>query len=123
MSKGNHPPAPGGFVQPNVSAIENALRDITFPISKRDMMDQINEEDTIVLGGRNIDLRTLVRDLNDDYFDSEDEFREALETSFGESANEAEAIIIPAPPSGFPEEMPMHAPGASDQPAIPPDNA
>lgn len=118
-----HPPAPGPLVEPNVNAIENALRDITFPISKRDMLDQIEEGDTIVLGGRNVELRTLVRDLNDDFFESEDEFREELQDKLAHEADSAESLDLPAPPAGFPEEMPLDAPGASDQPALPPDNA
>jgi hypothetical protein len=120
MPEGHHPPAPGSIVQPNVSAIENALRDITFPISKKDMIDQIADEDTIVLAGRNVELRQLVRDLPDDFFESEDEFREHLESAMLEGA---EAITVPSPPTGFPEEMPLQAPGASDQPALPEDNA
>lgn len=121
-----HPPPPGPVVQPNVTAIENALRNITFPISKREMLDEIGEEETIILGGRNVELRTLVRDLNDDFFDTEDEFRTALEVTYGEriaSGERVEAIDLPMPPTGFPEEMPRGAPGASDQPALPDDNA
>jgi hypothetical protein len=118
-----HPPAPGPIVQPNLAAIESAVRDVTFPISKRDLLDQIGEGETVVIGGRNVDLRTLVRDLPDDFFESEDEFRSELEEQLGERGDGAEAITLPAPPSGFPEEMPLDAPGASDQPAIPPDNA
>jgi hypothetical protein len=118
-----HPPRPGRFVQPNVSAIENALRDITFPISKRDMLDQIGDEDTVIVGNRNVDLHTLVRDLNDDFFATEDEFRIALEDTYGERVDGAEVLIPPMPPTGFAEEMPLGAPGASDQPALPEDNA
>jgi hypothetical protein len=118
-----HPPRPAGFVRPNVGAIEEALRDFTFPISKREMMEQLTEEDTVILEGRNVDLRTLVRDLNDDYFESADEFHEALETTYGERAQDAEAIVLPMPPTGFPEDMPPGAAGRSDQPALPEDNA
>jgi hypothetical protein len=86
-------------------------------------MAELTDEDTVIVGGRNVDLRTLVRDLNDDYFESADEFHEALETTYGERADGAEAMVVPMPPSGFPEEMPEGAPGRSDQPALPEDNA
>lgn len=110
-------------MQPNLVAIEDALRDVTFPIGKRELMDQLDDERTVIVGGRNVDLRTLVRDLPDDYFESEEEFRGLLEDAYGMSGDGAETIIVPAPPTGFPEEMPLQAPGASDQPAIPEDNA
>jgi len=118
-----HPPAPGPMVEPNVNAIENALRDITFPISKRDMLDQIGEEETVVLAGRNVELREIVRDLHDDFFESEDEFRTELQDALAGQADSAETITMPTPPGSFPEEMPLDAPGASDQPALPEDNA
>jgi hypothetical protein len=117
------PPAPSSLVQPNLTAIEDALRDITFPISKRDMLDQIDDEETVVLGGRNADLRTLVRDLNDDYFETEDEFRGALEAAYGDRGDGAEAILLPTPPTGFPADLPLTEPGAIDQPGLPEDNA
>ena len=118
-----HPPVPGPVVQPNLTAIEDMMRDITFPISRRDLIEQISEEDTVILQGRNVELRSLVRQLHDDFFETEDEFRSELETALGERADGAEAIMLPFPPTGFPESMPRGAPGASDQPAIPDDNA
>jgi hypothetical protein len=118
------PPRPGPFVRPNISVIMEALRDVTFPISKRDIMDGLSEEDTIVMGGRNVELRLLVRDLNDDHFESADEFREALELTYGDRTEpRVEAMILPMPPTGFPEDMPMGAPGREDQPGLPEDNA
>lgn len=120
----SHPPAPGGFVTPNLSAIEEAIRPVTFPISKRDLLDQLADEDTVVLNGRNLDLRTLVKDLHDDFFDNEDEFRSALESEYGALAGrDAEVLIVDAPPTGFPEDVGLHTPGAEDQPALPRDNA
>lgn len=116
------PPAPGPFVQPNLAAIEEAVRDVTFPISKRELMERIPEDETVVMEGRNVDLRTLVRDLNDDFFESEDEFRARLEDAYGDRADGAEAQILPFPPTGFPESMPLKQPGATDQPALPDDN-
>ena len=117
------PPAPGPFVQPNLTAIEEAVRDVTFPISKRELMERIDEDETIVIEGRNVELRTLVRDLRDDFFESEDEFRTRLEEAYGDRADGAEAQVLPFPPTGFPEAMPLGEAGASDQPALPDDNA
>lgn len=116
------PPNPGGFVRPNVTIIEEALRDVTFPISKRELMDRISDGRTVVLNGRNVDLRTLVRDLNDDFFESDQEFREVLEIAYAD-IDRLEADDLPMPPTGFPETMRRGAPGRSDQPSIPEDNA
>lgn len=118
-----HPPAPGPFVRPNLGAIEEALRPITFPISKRDILDQLSDEESVVLDGRNRDLRTLVKDLHDDYFESEDEFRTALENEYGVLGGQAEAIVLDAPPTGFPEDVRWREEGGADQPALPDDNA
>lgn len=119
----SHPPPPGDIVQPDLNAIEEALRDVTFPISKRDLLEQIGEDETIVLGGRNVDLRDLVRDLNDDFFDSEDEFRTVLENALGARGDGAEALVLPAPPTGLPGSREPGARGALDQPALPDDDA
>lgn len=119
-----HPPAPGPVVTPNLAAIEEALRPVTFPISKRDLLDQLSDEDSVVLNGRNVDLRTLVKDLHDDFFETEDEFRSALESEYGALAQgHAEAIVLDAPPSGFPEDVRWREEGGADQPALPNDNA
>lgn len=117
-----HPPAPGGFVAPNVNLIEEAVRDVTFPISKRELIERIDEDRTVILNGRNVDLRTLVRDLNDDFFESDQEFRDVLLHAYSD-LERAEAMDLPMPPTGFPETMPRGAPGRSDQPALPEDNA
>ena len=120
----SHPPAPGGFVTPNLSAIEDAIRPVTFPISKRDLLDQLADEDTVMLNGRNLDLRTLVKDLQDDYFDDEDEFRSALESEYGAIARrEAEALPPDTPPTGFPDEVRGREAGGADKPSLPDDNA
>lgn len=80
---GNRPPLPGPFVEPNVTPIEEAVRAVTFPISKRDMLDHFTDEDTVVMNGRNVELRSLVKDLPDDFFESASEFRAALEDVYG----------------------------------------
>ena len=119
-----HPPAPGPFVEPNIEAIEEAIRSVTFPISKRDMLDQISEEDTVVLNGRNKDLRTLVKDLPDDFFDDEDEFRRAVEQVYGATLIERppELLVGDSPPSGFPDSPPPGRGGERDQPHLRDDN-
>lgn len=75
------PPPPRGILTPNFLAVEEAVGNVTFPISKRELMDALGDN-TVLLGGRNVDLHDLVRDLNDDYFESEDEFRAALEVQY-----------------------------------------
>lgn len=77
------PPAPGGPLLPNFLTVEEALSEVTFPISKRELMREV-EDATALFQGRNVDLRVLIRDLADDYFDSEDELHEALEHQYGE---------------------------------------
>lgn len=106
-----HPPPPGPFVEPNLAQVEEALRVVTFPISKRDMLDQIGEEDTIVVNGRNVDLRTFVKDLDDDLFEDEAEFREAVERNY--------AALLDDPPElvGAPRGR-EESPG----PELPPDD-
>lgn len=84
-AKGHHPPVPGPVVQPNFLSIEEALGDVTFPISKRDLIDQIRDG-TAIYEGRNVDLAEIVRDLNDDFFESEEDLHAALESRFGPTA-------------------------------------
>lgn len=118
-----HPPAPGPFVEPNVEAIEEAIRAVTFPISKRDMLDQIADEDTVVMNGRNVDLRTLVKDLPDDFFDNEDEFRRAVEETYGAMLDHPpELLVRNAPPTGYPDAPPPGQGGERDQPHLRDDN-
>lgn len=81
-AKGHHPPVPGPVVQPNFLSIVEALGDVTFPISKRDLLDQVRDG-TALYAGRNVDLADVVSDLHDDFFDSEEELRSALEQRFG----------------------------------------
>lgn len=72
------PPLPGTFTAPNLLAIEEAVAQITFPISKRELVAEV-EGKTVFFGGRNVDLQELIRDLNDDYFESEEEFHSVLQ--------------------------------------------
>lgn len=96
---GRPPPPPGPFVEPNLAPIEEAVRDITFPISKRDMLEQIREDETLVLAGRNVDLHTFVKDLPDDFFESEDEFRHTVEEVYAAALDRGpEVFAVPAPP-------------------------
>lgn len=114
-----HPPAPGPFVEPNLEAIEEAIRAITFPISKRDMLDQIADEDTVVLNGRNLDLRTLVKDIPDDFFDDENEFRRAVEQTYGGLLDSAPDIMLSdSPPAGDPDAPPIGRGGERDRPFL-----
>ncbi len=80
--KDPHPPPPGGIIEPNFDVIERAVDRFTFPISKRDMLEQIPHEETLLLDGRNVELHQVVRDLRDDFFDTADEFRDALEHEY-----------------------------------------
>jgi hypothetical protein len=116
----SRPPTPGPFVEPNVKAIEDAVRDVTFPISKRELIERIDEEQTIIVRGRNVDLREIVRNLRDDYFESEAEFRSELEDQYGHVGDGAEAHMLPMPADGFPEES---ARPNAEQPTLPEDNA
>ena len=70
------------MVTPNFLMVEEAVGNVTFPISKRELMEHLGDGTTL-FNGRNVDLHDLVRDLNDDYFESEDEFRTALELQYG----------------------------------------
>lgn len=92
------PPMPGPIVQSNFLGVEDAIRHVPFPISKRDLLEQIDEESSALLGGRNVELRSLVKDLRDDFFDSEDEFREALEREYGPQSDEVEGEATPLAP-------------------------
>lgn len=115
-----HPPPPGPFVQPNLNAIEEALHTIAFPISKRDLLDQISDEDSVVFHGHNVDLHTLVKDLHDDFFETEAEFQAVLEQEYGREADEdTEAVVGDAPTLESREEARWRAAGGADQPVIP----
>lgn len=90
-----HPPAPGGIVHPNYLSIEEALGNVTFPISKQDLMAQLEGGVSALLNGRNVDLRELVRDLNDDFFDNEEELHDAMEREYGLTGDNASFGIVP----------------------------
>lgn len=89
-----HPPTPGDIVTPNFLTVEEALANVTFPISKRDMMEQVADA-TVIFDGRNMDLHDLVRDLNDDFFDDEAELLRALEYKYGMIQEHAELAQTP----------------------------
>ncbi|HET6405561.1 MAG TPA: hypothetical protein VFH78_13025 [Candidatus Thermoplasmatota archaeon] len=78
MAPNAHPPTPGPFVQPNFAAVMEALGTVTFPISKRELLEMMGDG-TVILDGRNMSLHDLIKDIHDDYFDSEAEFLSALE--------------------------------------------
>jgi len=73
-----HPPMPGPIVQPNLLAVMEAVSSVTFPISKRELIERVGEG-TVLFGGRNVDLHDLIKEVHDDYFDNEEELREAIE--------------------------------------------
>ena len=93
------PPAPGPVVAPNFLMVEEAVGAVTFPISKRELMEMMGDG-TVIFNGRNVDLHDLIRDLNDDFFESEAEFRTALENQYGGqlSSEEAEPTATPTGP-------------------------
>lgn len=96
-AKGHHPPVPGPFVQPNFLSIEEALGDVTFPISKRDLLDQVRDA-TALYAGENVDLADFISDLRDDFFESEEALHAALESRLG--ATDDEAIYAGTTPTG-----------------------
>lgn len=61
--------------------------DAPFPISKRELLDEV-EDGTVLLGGRNVALHDLIKDIHDDYFESEEEFLAALETHYSTIAED-----------------------------------
>lgn len=82
-----HPPPPGDIVTPNFLAVEEALGSVTFPITKGDLLEFVGDG-TALLGGRNVDLRTIILGLNDDVFEDEESFREALERRYANASPE-----------------------------------
>lgn len=88
-------------MKPNFVSIEEALARVAFPISKRDLMEQLDDSATALYRGRNLELRTLVRDLDDDFFDSEEELHGALERQYGtQDDDEEHAGVLPTGPTG-----------------------
>lgn len=77
------PPTPGRFTEPNFLAIEEAVARATFPISKIELMREVDGA-TVLVNGSNRDLRELVKDLHDDHFDNIEEFHAALEAAFSD---------------------------------------
>lgn len=96
-----HPPPPGPTVRPNFLAIMEAISDITFPISKRDLLDQLGD-DTVLFQGTNFSLHDLVKDIHDDQFATDAEFLDALENLYTPSEDEEPAA---------PERASLRAPG------------
>jgi hypothetical protein len=90
-----HPPAPGPIVTPNFLAVMEAVGEVTFPISKRELIEQIGDG-TVVFLGRNRDLHDIIKDVHDDYFESEEELRSALERHYATSGEgETEGGVLP----------------------------
>jgi hypothetical protein len=84
-----HPPVPGPIVEPNLGAIEEAFKEINFPISKKDLLESTAEGATVLVDGKNVDLRDLLLDVHDDFFDSEEELHAALERLYATLEDEA----------------------------------
>lgn len=91
------PPAPRRFAQPSFLAIEEALRNVPFPISKAELVAEL-EDETVLVAGENRDLAQIIRDLHDDFFDTEEEVHLALERSF-RAAFDGEVGEETAPPA------------------------
>lgn len=114
------PPAPGPLVSPNFLAIEEAVANVTFPISKRELMDQMGDG-TAIFNGSNVDLHDLIRDLNDDFFESEDEFRVALEMEYAgilrgaEETEDVPAALPTGPQTTWQADVGPGAAGGSDE--------
>lgn len=90
-----HPPLPGPVVQPNFLAVMEAVGDVTFPISKRELIEQVGDG-TVILSGRNVELHDLIKDIHDDFFDNESEFLGALERHYARpDGSESEGGILP----------------------------
>jgi hypothetical protein len=87
------------MVAPNFLMVEEAVGNVTFPISKRELMEMIGDG-TVIFNGRNVDLHDIIRDLNDDFFESEDEFRAALEVQYaGILGDDGEPAALPTGPT------------------------
>src|SRR5581483_12026172 len=110
-----HPPAPGPVMTPNFLAIEEALATVTFPIGKRDLLDTLGAQDpdlvpTALVNGRNVDLADLVAEMSQDWFETEDDFRSALEQRFGLAEDPEPEPPPTGPQSGWQADV---GPGAS----------
>lgn len=90
-----HPPMPGPVVQPNFLAVMEAVGDVTFPIAKRELIEQVGDG-TVILAGRNVELHELIKDIHDDFFESESEFLAALERHYARTEGaESEGGMLP----------------------------
>lgn len=121
----DHPPPPGPVVTPNFLAIEEAFGTITFPISKRDLLHTLldgDESPTALLQGRNVDLADVVAELSEDYFETEDDFRAALESAFGLGNADPDPEPLPTgPQSGWQADVGPGVSGGSSEYVEPPE--
>ena len=95
-----HPPPPGDILTPNFLAIEEALGNVTFPITKRDLLDQVSEGSALV-GGQNVDLEDIVAKLPADYFETEEDLRSSLEEVYGLAEDPDPEPLPSGPKSGW----------------------
>lgn len=98
-----HPPAPGPVLTPNFLAVEEALGNVTFPIAKRDLLEMIQAGDadaspTALLNGRNVELADIVAEMSQDWFDTEDDFRAAMERHYANAEADASPEPLPSGP-------------------------
>ena len=91
-----HPPVPGPILTPNFLAVMEAVGEVTFPISKRELVDQI-DGGTVLFQGRNVDLHEMLKDIHDDFFDNEAELLAALERQYGPT-DEVDGGVLPTGP-------------------------
>lgn len=91
---------PGPVVQPNFLAVMEAVGNLPFPISKRELLELVGDN-TVVFQGQNVELHELIKDIYDDGFESEDELREALERHYAPVEGEATELgRLPMGPEG-----------------------
>lgn len=90
-----HPPTPGPFVQPNSLPVMEAMGGVPFPISKRELIEEVGDR-TVLIDGRNVSLHDLIKEIHDDYFETEAEFVAALEDQSW-AVTETESL----PPAGL----------------------
>lgn len=84
-------------MRPNLLPVEEALADVTFPISRKDLLDQVEDGSTALVDGRNVALRDLIHEVHDDFFETEDELLAALETAYaGREEHQEVAPVVRA---------------------------
>lgn len=81
MAHDAHPPLPGPIVRPNLLPLMEALAAVEFPITKDRLMSEV-EDLTVMIAGRTVDLRDIIREVHDDAFATEDELATALENIY-----------------------------------------